>query len=245
MPEITRVSHLNHSHVQLGFANFMAQVYRYMSGGLVLSALAAWVCARGPVLQYLYKVDYQQGVVAPTFLWWVIAFAPLIILFPLNSAARSNNPVRAQVWFWIFSAVMGASLSNIFISFGMDIIMKALLITGVTFASCSLFGHNTKRDLSIIGRFCITAVIGLIIAGLVNLFIQSSALAFAADVICILAFAGLTAYDTQKLNKMYVALEGQGKDTLSSYSVMGAVELYLDFINLFLAILRILDSRRR
>ena len=245
MREITQVSHLNHTHVQLGFATFMARVYRYMAAGLILSALAAWVCAREPILQHLYAIDPQAMTIKPTLLLYVIMFAPLIILFPLNYAARSNNPVRAQVWFWIFSAVMGASLSHIFISFGMDVIMKAFLITGVMFGSCSLFGHNTKSDLTSVGRFCMMAVIGLIVAGLINLFAQSSALSFAIDVICILAFAGLTAYDTQKLNKMYTALEAQNKNALASYSVVGAVELYLDFINLFLAILRILGSRRR
>ena len=245
MRELTQVSHLNHTHAQLGFATFMTQVYRYMSGGLILSALAAWVCAREPVLQYLYAIDAQAMTVKPTLLLYILMFSPLIILFPMQSAAKSNNPVRAQVWFWIFSAVMGISLSHIFLSFGMDLIMKAFLITGVMFGSCSLFGHNTKRDLSAIGRFCMMAVIGLIIAGLVNLFVQSSALGFATDIICILAFAGLTAYDTQRLNRMYTALEAQDKTTLASYSVMGAVALYLDFINLFLAILNILGSRRR
>jgi len=243
MRELARVSHVHHTHVQQGFATFMAQVYRYMTGGLILSGLTAWVCAREPILHHLYFVN-NDGFLSPTLLSWVLVFAPFLLLLPLNRAGMQNNAGKAQIWFWIFSAVMGASLSNIFLFFDMSLIFRALLITGATFGACSLWGHNTKQDLSAMGRFCLLAVIGIVIASLVNLFMKSSMVAFGIDVVCILAFAGLTAYDTQKLSKLYTAM-GTKSQQIGGIAILGALELYLDFINLFLAILRILSSRRR
>ena len=244
MIQSRQLSQARYSGINRGFADFMAQVYRYMTGGLLLSALSAWVCAREPVLHYMYAVN-QNGILAPTILAWIIVFAPLFILFPLNNAVRTNTPGSAQIWFWIFSALMGAGFSNIFLFFQQDIIFKAFLITGAMFGSCSLWGHNTKKELGVIGRFCSLAVIGIIIASVINIFVQSSMTSFVIDVVCVFAFAGLTAYDTQKLKRIYASLGNQGQEMLASYSVMGAVTLYLDFINMFMAILRLLDSRRR
>ena len=233
MHDITTVSHLNQTRIQSGFAKFMSNVYRYMTGGLVLSGLSAWACARQPIISFLYKIN-EQGMVQPTLLMWLIIFAPFVMLFFLNGAARNTNPTKAQVMFWIFAALMGASLCNIFLIMSMDVIFQALLITAAMFGALSLYGHSTKRDLSVIGRFCMMAVIGIVIAGIINIFTKSPAFAFGINVLCVLVFAGLTAYDTQKLKSIYASIDYENPNAVSAYSVVGALAWYLDFINLFI-----------
>ena len=167
--------------------------------------------------------------------------APLGIVFYLSARVNKMSFSSAQTWFWVFAGVMGLSLASIFILYTQTSIAKVFFITAASFGALSLYGYTTKKDISGWGSFLFIGLIGIIIASIVNIFLHSSGLSFAVSIIGVLVFAGLTAYDTQRIKEMYVSSDGS--EVAGKKAVMGALALYLDFINLFLMLLRLLGNR--
>jgi FtsH-binding integral membrane protein len=218
--------------VDVGLRQYMLKIYNYMASGLALTGIVAYTAAASGF----------YASIAHTPLFWVILLAPLGIVFWLSMGISRMNAGTAQALFWVYSALMGLSLAGIFLVYTGASIARVFFITGGTFAAMSLYGYTTKRDLTQFGSFLIMGLIGIIIASLVNMFIASSALQFAISVIGVLVFVGLTAWDTQRIKEMYVASDdGQ---TAGKKAVMGALQLYLDFINLFVMLLQLFGQRR-
>jgi FtsH-binding integral membrane protein len=224
--------------VDVGLRSFMLGVYNKMALGLVISGVLAWVVGTTPAL---YSV-----LLAPPIAY-VVMFGPLAILLISGFVMKNPSPVAANLIYWSVVSLMGVSLGGIVLGYGaiqggMVIVAKAFLITAATFGALSLWGYTTKRDLSGWGTFLFMAVIGLIIASIANMFIASSMLSFGISVVGVLIFAGLTAYDTQRLKHMYYQIGGDARAAAVG-STYGALSLYLDFINMFLFILRLLSPR--
>jgi FtsH-binding integral membrane protein len=237
--------------VDEGLRSYMLKVYNYMGIGLVVTGLVAYfgnalattTNAEAAAAQ-LQNGEYltQWGVLLYTTpLMWVVALAPFGFVLALSFGINRMSAATAQIVFWAFAAVMGLSLSSIFMVYTDASIAKVFFITAATFGAMSLWGYTTKRDLTGMGNFLIMGLIGLIIAMLVNIFLQSSMLDFAISAIGVLIFVGLTAYDTQKIKESYSA--SFGADVLAKGAIMGALSLYLDFINLFLMLLRLFGNR--
>jgi FtsH-binding integral membrane protein len=175
-------------------------------------------------------------------LMWVLVIAPLALVFFLSFRIGKMSVGAAQATFWAYAALLGISLSTIFLVYTMASITQVFFITAATFGVMSLWGYTTRRDLSAMGSFLMMGVIGIVIAMLVNIFLQSSALGFAISIIGVIAFTGLTAYDTQKIKEMYTV--NDDGTVAGRKAIMGALSLYLDFVNLFLFLLRIMGDRR-
>ena len=234
-----------------GLRSYMLRVYNYMGIGLVVTGLAAWFAAAAAITtnpdaavgqlangQYVTQWGY---LLFASPLQWVVMLAPLAFVLVLSFGINKLSVPAAQATFWAFAAIMGLSLSSIFLVYTDASIAKVFFITAATFGAMSLYGYTTKRDLTGIGNFLIMGLIGLIIASIVNIFLASSMLEFAISAIGVLIFVGLTAYDTQKVKESYD--EGLGSEVLHKSAVMGALSLYLDFINLFLMLLRLFGNR--
>jgi uncharacterized protein len=232
--------------VDEGLRAYMLRVYNYMAGGVFLTGLVAYVtCSAaittGPTGAQALTEFGQLIYVSP--LKWVIMLAPLAFVFFISFRIYKMSVAGAQLAFWLFAATMGLSLSSIFLVYTGQSITQVFFVTAAAFGGLSLYGYTTKRDLSGWGSFLIMGVIGIIIAGLVNLFLRSSALQFAISVIGVLVFAGLTAYDTQRIKDGYHEVMGDVA-AMSKAGIMGALNLYLDFINMFVMLLQLFGSRR-
>jgi len=218
--------------IDVGLRQYMMRVYDYMAGGLVLTGLIAFGVSQSESLLYA---------VYATPLKYLVMFAPLGIAFFFGLRIQSMAVGTAQALFWIFAATIGLSLAYIFQVYTGASIARTFFITAGTFAGMSLYGYTTKRDLSAIGSFLIMGLWGVILAMIVNFFLHSAALDFALSVIGVLIFTGLTAYDTQKIKSIYS--EFDAADVASKKAISGALNLYLDFINLFLMMLRLFGNR--
>ncbi|HVI91200.1 MAG TPA: Bax inhibitor-1/YccA family protein [Dongiaceae bacterium] len=227
--------------LDVGLRAYMLKVYNYMTGGLVLTGILAYMFGTVPALQDLLYVVTPRGV-AMSGLGWIVTFAPLALIFVFSFGIRSMSLGAAQLTFWVFSALMGMSLSSVFMLYTGVSIARIFFITAATFGAMSLYGYTTKRDLTGFGSFLMMGLFGLIIAGLVNIFLQSPALYFAYSVIGTLIFIGFTAYDTQKIKETYWA--GDDGVAVGKKAIYGALKLYLDFINLFIMLLRLFGNRR-
>jgi hypothetical protein len=210
----------------------MLRVYNYMGSGLLLSGIVAYTVAHTPAL---------MQVIFGTPLMWVVMLAPLGLVFFLSARIEKMSAGAAQATFWIFAALMGASLASIFIVYTQTSIVRVFMITSVTFGAMSLYGYTTKKDLSAWGSFLMMGLIGIIVASIVNIFLASEMMQWVISVIGVLVFTGLTAYDTQKIKEIYSHADGQA--TMSKKAIMGALRLYLDFINLFLMLLHLFGNR--
>ncbi|MCB1517407.1 MAG: Bax inhibitor-1/YccA family protein [Hyphomicrobiaceae bacterium] len=219
-----------------GLRSYMLKVYNYMGIGLAVTGLVAYFFS-----QYALSNEAVFNAVYNSPLTWVIIFAPLAFVFGLGFGINKMSASTAQMVFWAYAAVMGLSLSSIFFIYSGASIARVFFITAAMFGGMSLYGYTTKRDLTGMGSFLFMGLIGIIIASLVNIFIDSSALQFAISVIGVLVFVGLTAFDTQKIKEMYV--EFDGAEVMGKKAIMGALTLYLDFINLFLMLLRLFGNR--
>jgi hypothetical protein len=228
--------------IDVGLRQYMLRVYNYMASGLALTGIIAYVTANTPALLQLLYAQGPGGVVQPTGLAWVVMLAPLGFILVLNFGIHRMKASTAQAVFWGFAAVMGLSLANIFLVFTGASIARVFFITAGTFAAMSLYGYTTKRDLAQFGSFLMMGLIGIIIASVVNIFMQSSALQFVISVVGVLVFVGLTAHDTQRIKAIYY--EGDTAEVSTKKAVMGATSLYLDFLNLFLLLLQLFGSRR-
>jgi uncharacterized protein len=230
-----------------GLRAYMLRVYNYMLVGLVLTGLTAYsffaaATAVDPATGHLVLTGFGQTLWASP-LKWVLMLAPLGAVLWLNLRMEKMSVGGAQAAFWIFAGLMGASLSIVFMVYSGTSIAKVFFITAAAFGGLSLYGYSTKRDLGPIGSFLIMGVWGLVIASLVNIFMHSSMVDWIVSVAGVGIFAGLTAYDTQRVKNMYDVV-GHNGEMAQKTAIMGALALYLDFINLFLYLLRFLGDRR-
>lgn len=215
-----------------GLRAYMLKVFNNMAAGLGITGLVAYMTASTPAL--------MQAIFG-TPLMWVVVLAPLAFVIYFSARIHTMSEGKAKGVFYAYAAVMGLSLASIFIVYTEASIARAFFITACTFGAMSLYGYTTKKDLTGWGSFLIMGLIGLIIASLVNIFMQSAALDFAVSAIGVLVFTGLTAYDTQRIKQTYYMV---GADSLGRAAIMGALSLYLDFINLLLMLLRFVGDRR-
>jgi len=215
-----------------GLRKYMLGVYNYMTLAMGITGLVAWFTAQSPtMLQTIYGTPLQ----------WVVMLAPLGFVFFLSFRVHKMSASAAQITFWLFAAAMGLSLAYIFVAYTGASVARVFFITAGAFAGLSLFGYTTKKDLSGLGSFLFMGLIGIILASLVNLFLASSALHFVISVVGVLVFAGLTAYDTQQIKNMYYAADSG--EVATKKSIMGALRLYLDFLNMFLFLLQFFGNR--
>ena len=228
-----------------GLRAYMLKVYNYMTTGLVLTGFIAYFFGKasvaaftpnGVILTSLGQALFNSG------LSWIIMLAPLGFVFYLSARINKMSVSSAQITFWLFASIMGLSLASVFVQFTGTSIARVFFITAGTFAAMSLYGYTTKRDLTKLGGFLFMGLIGIILASIVNIFVQSGPMAFVISVIGVLVFVGLTAYDTQTIKNMYYA--GDSDSVGSKKALMGALRLYLDFINLFILLLQLFGQRR-
>ncbi len=218
--------------IDAGLRAHMQRVYGYMAGGLALTGIVAYAAAASGFYQ----------AIAATPLIWLVMLAPLGFVLVLGFGIQRMSAETAMVLFWLYAAVMGLSLGSIFLVFTGESIAHVFFITAATYGVMSLYGYTTKSDLSRFGSFLMMGLIGIVIASLVNIFVGSSALQFAISIIGVIVFVGLTAYDTQRIKEMY--LESDSADIAGKKAVLGALSLYLDFINLFMILLQLFGQRR-
>jgi FtsH-binding integral membrane protein len=227
--------------IDQGLRSYMLRVYNYMAAGLGITGVAAYGTFQAAVDATGNLTPF--GVTLFTSpLKWAVIFAPFILVMVLSFGVQRMSAAAAQGLFWVYAALMGVSLASLGLIYTATSITQVFFISAAAFGALSLWGYTTKRDLTGMGSFLFMGLIGLVIASLVNLFLQSSAMAFALSCVGVLVFTGLTAYDTQKIKEMY--FEADDTATMGRKAVMGALTLYLDFINLFLSLLRLFGDRR-
>ena len=216
-----------------GLRSYMLSVYNYMASGVLLTGIVALGLAATGIAQSLW---YGGGI-----LRWVVLFAPLIMVFIMGFRAERMSTGAMQGFFWAFATVMGVSMSVLPLIYSGTSIAQCFFATSAAFLALSLYGYTTKRDLSGLGTFLIMGVVGLLVVMIANLFIRSDALSLVISIVGVFLFAGLTAYDTQKIKSMYQYV--QGTDMLGKTAILGALTLYLDFINMFQFLLSLLGNR--
>ena len=221
----------------VGLRSYMLSVYNYMASGVLLTGIVALLFA-----PYAGQVLIQADGRGMSGLGWIVMLSPLAIVFAMSFGAQRMRTSTLQMLFWAFATVMGLSMSTIFIAYTGTSIAQTFFAVAAAFLGLSLFGYTTKRDLSAFGTFLIMGVVGLLVAMLINLFLQSPAMQLAISAIGVLLFAGLTAYDTQKIKSMYAYVAGT--DMMGKVVIMGALNLYLDFVNMFTFLLQFMGDRR-
>ena len=222
--------------IDAGLRSYMLGVYNHMTTALALTGFAAF----GTKLMVQANPAFGQ-LLFGTPLMYVVMFAPLAMVMWISFRINSMSPAKARTLFYIYATVMGLSLSTILFAFTGASVARAFFITAGAFAGLSIYGYTTKRDLTAMGGFLIVGVFGLILASIVNIFVQSSGMEFLISIVGVLLFAGLTAYDTQKIKSIYYA--GDSADEAGRKSIFGALTLYLDFINMFLFMVQLLGNR--
>jgi len=219
--------------IDVGLRRYMLRVYNYMASGLALTGLVAAFVASTPAI-------YEPIFTTP--LKWVVMLAPIGLVFFLSFRVHAMSASAAQATFWAYAALNGVMFSTIFLVFTGTSVARVFFITAATFGAMSLYGYTTKKDLSGWGTFLFAGLIGILIAAVVNIFLASSALQFAISVIGVVVFVGLTAYDTQQIKEIYY--EGDGEEIAAKKSIMGALRLYLDFINIFIMLMQLFGERK-
>ena len=217
-----------------GLRAYMAAVYKNMAIALLITAVVSMIVASSPMLLQM---------IFGTPLSWIVMLAPVFLSIYMGAKFNSMSQQAVQTLLYIYSGTMGLSLSFIFLLYTGESIARIFLVTASMFGAMSIYGYSTKKDLTAIGSFLIMGVLGIIVASLVNLFMQSSALNFAISIISVLLFTGLTAYDTQRIKDVYFQVSGSN-EMAEKISVYGALTLYMDFINLFVALLRLFGDRK-
>lgn len=220
------------TNVDVGLRNYMIGVYNNMGLGLLVSGIIAYIVGTSPSLTQMVFGGPQA---------YLFIFAPLVAVLALSFGIEKMSVNTARLAFYGFAAIMGISLSSIFITYQLGSIFQVFLITAVMFGGMSLYGYTTKKDLTSIGSFLIMGLWGLVIASIVNIFMQNSVMQLVIAAIGVVVFTGLTAYDTQKIKEIYYRTEG---DTRAKAAIMGALNLYLDFINLMISLLQLLGQRK-
>ncbi|SVA79683.1 uncharacterized protein METZ01_LOCUS132537 [marine metagenome] len=232
--------------IDAGLRQYMLRVYNYMASGLALTGLVAYMlfqatAVTGPTGDIVGLTNLGVSLYTGPMMW-IVALAPLGVVLYMSFGIRNMSASRAQTMFWVFAFLMGLSLSTIFLTYTQASIARVFFITASTFGAMSIYGYTTKRDLTGMGSFLFMGLIGIIIASIVNIFMQSSMMYFVISVLGVLIFVGLTAYDTQKIKNMYMAYDSG--EVVAKKAIMGALTLYLDFINLFIMLLRLFGARR-
>lgn len=228
--------------VDEGLREYMLKVYNYMAGGLCVTALVAYLIANTSLLTLFFNISPDGRVLGMSALGWISLIAPLIIVFAFGWVLNRGTLAQVQGVFWLYSALMGASLTPIFLVYTSASLTRIFLITAAMFGALSLYGYTTKRNLAGMGSFMMMGLFGIIIAMIVNIFLKSPGLYYALSILSVIIFTGLTAWDTQKIRSMYLAQDDG--DIASRKAIAGALELYLDFINLFMTLLRLFGDRR-
>src|SRR5690348_7437106 len=221
----------------VGLRSYMLSVYNYMASGVLLTGIIALLFA-----PYAADVLISQNGRGMSLIGWVVTLSPLAIVFAMSFGMQRMRTSTLQMLFWAFAALMGLSMSTLFLAYTGASIAQTFFATAAAYLGLSLYGYTTKRDLSGFGTFLIMGVVGLLVAMLINLFLQSSAMALAISAIGVLLFAGLTAYDTQRIKSLYFYV--QGTEMAGKTVIMGALQLYLDFINMFQFLLMFMGNRR-
>ena len=219
--------------IDAGLRDYMMRIYNYMAGGLAMTGIAAYVAASS---------GFYQSIVGTPWIW-VVMLAPLGFVLALSFGIERMSAGTAQMLFWIYAAVMGISLGGIFLIYTGTSIARVFFITAATFGAMSLYGYTTNRDLSAIGSFLLMGLIGVVIASIINIFLGSSTLQFIISIVGVIVFVGLTAYDTQRIKEMYLGADST--EVASKKAILGALSLYLDFINLFMLMLQMFGQRRQ
>ncbi len=229
-----------------GLRAYMLKVYNYMATGILLTGIIALLTFKMSVVTdssgSIVGLTQMGNAIYMSGLKWLVMLAPLGIVFYMSFGINKMSAAKAQTTFWIFAALMGLSLSSILLVYTGMSITRVFFICSATFGSMSIYGYTTKRDLTKLGSFLMMGLIGIIIASIVNIFMKSSMMYFVISILGVLIFVGLTAYDTQKIKNMYSASDTG--ELIGKKAVMGALTLYLDFINLFIMLLRLFGQRR-
>ena len=220
----------------VGLRSYMLSVYNYMASGILLTGIVAMLFA-----PYARDALFNQAGTGMNPLGWIVTLAPLGFVMAMSFGLNRMSTSTLQLLYWAFATVMGLSMSTIFLAYTGVSIAQTFFAVSVGFLGLSLYGYTTKRDLSGFGTFLIMGVVGLLVAMLLNLWLQSPAMMYAISAIGVLLFAGLTAYDTQKIKSMYAYVAGT--DMMGKAVIMGALNLYLDFVNMFTFLLNLLGSR--
>jgi len=232
--------------VDEGLRAYMLKVYNYMATGILLTGIIALLTFKMSVVTNdsgsIVGLTQMGNAIYLSGLKWLVMLAPLGIVFYMSFGINKMSASKAQTTFWVFAALMGLSLSSILLVYTGMSVTRVFFITSATFGAMSIYGYTTKKDLTGWGSFLLMGLIGILIASLVNIFLKSPAVYFIVSVLGVLIFVGLTAYDTQKIKNMY--FESDSSEVSSKKAVMGALTLYLDFINLFIMLLRLFGQRR-
>lgn len=219
--------------IDAGLRSYMLRVYNYMASALLLTGIVALLVSQSAGL---------MSAITGTPLQWVVMLAPLGLVMFLGFRINQMSVTAAQATFWIYAGLVGLSISYIFLAYTGASIARVFFITAASFGGLSLYGYTTKRSLSGFGSFLVMGLVGLVIASVVNIFLKSPMMMFIISGVGVLIFAGLTAYDTQQIKEMYY--ESDGRDVAAKKSIMGALRLYLDFLNIFLMLLQLFGDRR-
>lgn len=230
------------SNIDQGLRQYMMRVYNFMSGGLCVTALVAYLIANTSLIRLFFNVNAVGQVMGMSALGWLALFAPFVMVFAFGWVLMKGTAAQVQGVFWGFAAIMGASLAPIILMYTGASVTRIFLITAAMFGGMSIYGYVTKRDLTAVGSFMIMGVWGIIIASIVNLFLKSPGLYYAISFLSVIAFTVLTAYDTQKIRQLY--MEQDSSDTMTRKAISGALALYMDFINIFIALLNLFGDRR-
>ena len=226
-----------------GLRSYMLSIYNYMASGVLLTGVVALLVATNPsLLAVFYTQDPVSGRIGPTLLGWVAMLSPLALILVMNFGINKLTEGQLKACFWVFAGLMGVSMSTIFLQYTGASIAQTFFVTAAGYGALSLYGYSTKRDLSAMGKFLIMGLVGILLAMLANFFFKSGPLQLGINILGTLIFAGLTAYDTQRLKNMYYQL--QGSDFIGKAAVMGALRMYLNFINLFQFLLSFMGQRR-
>ena len=229
-----------------GLRAYMLKVYNYMASGILITGFISLMLFKMSVVTSpdgsIAGLTNLGNALYNSALMWVVMLAPLGVVFYMSFGIRKMSAAKAQGTFWVFAALMGASLSSIFLIYTGASITRVFFITAGTFGSMSIYGYTTKKDLTKLGSFLMMGLFGIIIASIVNMFMKSTMMYYVISIVGVLIFVGLTAYDTQKIKNMYLASDSG--EIMGKKAVMGALTLYLDFINLFIMLLRLFGQRR-
>ncbi|WP_419814029.1 Bax inhibitor-1/YccA family protein [Glacieibacterium sp.] len=236
-PRATVGAEVGDTSFDAGLRSYMLSVYNYMASGVLLTGVVALFFARGGRESIAAQIFMQPGPMK-----WVVLLAPIALVMVLSFGINKLSETSAKAIFWLYAALMGASLSTVLLVYTGASVASTFFATAASFAALSLYGYTTKRDLSGMGKFLMMGVVGLLVAMVINMFTQSGTMSLIISMIGVLLFAGLTVYDTQKIKQMYYQV--QGSDFVGKSVIMGALTLYLDFINLFLFLLRFMGDRR-
>ena len=227
-----------------GLRSYMLSVYNYMLSGVLLTGIVSLLFGKVDALQaLLFQVqETSRGLaIGPTLLGWVVMLSPLAIVFAMSFGQARMQEGTLKALFFAYAGLLGASLSTIFITYTDTSIAQVFFGTAAGFGALSLYGYTTKKDLSGFGTFLLIGLVGILVASIVNIFLQSGTMSLVISAVGVLIFAGLTAYDTQKIKSIYAHVAGT--DMMGKSVVMGALNLYLDFINMFLFLLRFMGNR--